>query len=84
MIIFTYYLTKLIIIAMSDNDTSIDTKQSQEILVSFWGVLMIVLLVLFVGVMYVSFKNEKNLRKKLYNFNKAPKNYVDDDSFINH
>jgi len=60
-----------------------DKKQSQEILVEFWGLLMIILVVLFVAVMYQHYKNDKLLQKKLYNFKKAPKNYVDDDSFIN-
>lgn len=64
-------------------DASDDTTQSQEILVSFWGVLMIVLIVFFAGVMYKHRKNDLLLRKKLYNFKKAPKNYVDEDSFIN-
>jgi len=60
-----------------------DKKQSQEILVEFWGLLMIILVVLFTAVMYQHYKNDKLLKKKLYNFKKAPKNYVDDDSFIN-
>ena len=60
-----------------------DKKQSQEILVEFWGLLMIILVVLFIAVMYQHYKNDKLLKKKLYNFKKAPKNYVDDDSFIN-
>ena len=64
-------------------DASDDATQSQEILVSFWGVLMIVLLVFFAAVMYKHRKNDQLLRKKLYNFKKAPKNYVDEDSFIN-
>lgn len=60
-----------------------DYTQSQEILVSFWGVLMVVVLVCFGAVLYQHRKNDSQLRKKLYNFKKAPKNYVDDDSFIN-
>lgn len=60
-----------------------DFTQSQEILVAFWGVLMMVVLVFFGAVMYKHRKNDLLLRKKLYNFKKAPKNYVDDDSFIN-
>jgi hypothetical protein len=51
--------------------------------VSFWGVLMIVIVVFFGAVMYQHRKNDLLLKKKLYNFKKAPKNYVDDDSFIN-
>ena len=44
---------------------------------------MVVLAVLLAIVLYLHHKNELTLRKKLYNFKKAPKNYVEDDSFIN-
>jgi hypothetical protein len=60
-----------------------DRKSSQEILVAFWGVLMGVLVVMLGFVLYVHHKSKQQLKKKLYNFKKAPKNYVDDDSFIN-
>lgn len=43
---------------------------------------MVILLVLFGGVMYKHYIIQKNLNKKLYNFKKAPKTYVDDDSFV--
>jgi hypothetical protein len=65
---------------MSDSE---DYTQSQEILVAFWGVLMVVIMVFFGCVMYKHRKSDLQLHKKLYNFKKAPKNYVDDDSFIN-
>jgi hypothetical protein len=57
-------------------DTDSDNTQSQQILVSFWGVLMAVLFILTLGVLYIHYKNNKMLRKKLYNFKKAPKNYI--------
>jgi hypothetical protein len=44
---------------------------------------MIVIVVFFGAVMYQHRKMDQLLKKKLYNFKKAPKNYVDDDSFIN-
>lgn len=65
---------------MADDDDSIS---SQEILVAFWGVLMAVLAVMLGGVLYIHRNAKINLKKKLYNFKKAPKTYVDDDSFIN-
>lgn len=65
------------------SDDQYDSTQSQEILVAFWGVLMVVLIVFFITVMYKHHKNDQLLKKKLYNFKKAPKNYVDEDSFIN-
>ena len=34
-------------------------------------------------VMYVHYKARRQLKHKLYNFKRAPKTYVDDDSFIN-
>ncbi len=52
-------------------------------MVAFWGVLMGVLVVMFLGVMYIHHKSRSLLHRKLYNFKRAPKNYVDDDSFIN-
>ena len=64
---------------MSDEDNI----SSQEILVSFWGVLMGVLAVMLGMVLYVHHRRKVQLKKKLYNFKRAPKNYVDDDSFIN-
>lgn len=66
-----------------DPDTETDNTGSQEILVAFWAVLMGVLIVMFAGVMYTHYKSNKLLHGKLYNFKKAPKKYVDDDSFIN-
>lgn len=66
-----------------DPDPSSDVTGSQEILVAFWAVLMGVLTVIFVGVMYTHYKNNKLLHGKLYNFKLAPKKYIDDDSFIN-
>lgn len=60
-----------------------DNISSQEILVSFWGVLMGVLAVMLGMVLYVHHRKRGQLKKKLYNFKRAPKNYVDDDSFIN-
>jgi hypothetical protein len=68
---------------METDPTEKDYSQSQTILVSFWGVLMAVLGVLLAIVLYLHHKNELTLRKKLYNFKKAPKTYVEDDSFIN-
>lgn len=44
---------------------------------------MLVMVVLFIGAMMSHNKHNKQLRTKLYNFKKAPKNYVDEDSFIN-
>ena len=70
---------KLINIIMSEEDNI----SSQEILVSFWGVLMGVLAVMLGMVLYVHHRRREQLKKKLYNFKRAPKNYVDDDSFIN-
>jgi hypothetical protein len=64
---------------MADDDHS----TSHEIMLAFWGVLMVILAVIFIGVMYIHHKNNRLLQKKLYNFKKAPKTYVDDDSFIN-
>ena len=60
-----------------------DNISSQEILVSFWGVLLGVLAVMLGLVLYMHHKRKQQLRKKLYNFKRAPRNYVDDDSFIN-
>ena len=60
-----------------------DDITSQEILVSFWGVLMGVLAVMLGLVLYMHHKRNKQLHKKLFNFKRAPRNYVDDDSFIN-
>ena len=61
---------------MDPTDPS-NNKQSQTVLIAFWGVLMTVLAVLLGGVLYKHHKNEKLLQKKLYNFKKAPKNYVE-------
>ena len=44
---------------------------------------MVVLLVMLGFVLYVHYKRVRQLRYKLYNFKKAPKDYIDDDSFIN-
>ena len=44
---------------------------------------MAVLAVMLGGVLYIHRNAQIHLKKKLYNFKKAPKNYVDDDSFIN-
>jgi len=44
---------------------------------------MAVLAVMIGGVLYIHRNTKIHLKKKLYNFKKAPKNYVDDDSFIN-
>lgn len=60
-----------------------DNTGSQEILVAFWTVLMGVLVVMWAGVMYIHHKTQQSLHRKLYNFKKAPKNYVEEDSFIN-
>ena len=68
---------------IAENAGETDYRQSQTILVAFWSVLMVVLGVLLAIVLYLHHKNQLNLRKKLYNFKKAPKNYVEDDSFIN-
>jgi nitric oxide reductase large subunit len=67
---------------MNPSDNT-DNTPSQEILVAFWGVLIVVLAVLLALVLYLHHKNQKQLHKKLYNFKKAPKNYIDEDSFIN-
>ena len=44
---------------------------------------MVVLAVMLGVVLYIHHKSRQQLRKKLYNFKKAPRNYVDEDSFIN-
>jgi hypothetical protein len=44
---------------------------------------MVVLALMFIGVMWIHHKAQQLLKKRLYNFNRAPKTYVDDDSFIN-
>jgi hypothetical protein len=44
---------------------------------------MVVIVFFFGLVLYKHYKSDLLLRRKLYNFKKAPKNYVDDDSFIN-
>lgn len=44
---------------------------------------MAVLAVMLGVVLYAHHKSRRQLRKKLYNFKRAPKNYIEDDSFIN-
>jgi len=63
-------------------DNEDDSGQSQEILVLFWGLLIIILLCVFGVVMYLQLKAERFVKQRLYNFKKAPKNYIDEDSFI--
>lgn len=58
-------------------DVDEDVKQSQEILVAFWGVFMLVLIVLFIGAIMTHNRHNRQLNIKLYNFKRAPKNYVD-------
>lgn len=67
---------------MVGDDGDADVRGSQEILIVFWSILMVVLVILFSGVMWIHHKAQQLLHKRLYNFNRAPKNYVDDDTFI--
>ena len=66
---------------MGDSDD--DPRQSQEILVFFWGVLVVLLLCLFFGVLYSHYRTNRLVQKRLYNFKRAPRTYVDEDSFVN-
>lgn len=60
-----------------------DPTQSQEILVVFWGVLILLLIIMFSAVMYSHIKTDRLVKQRLYNFKRAPKNFIDEDSFVN-
>lgn len=61
---------------LGDDPSDDDNRGSQEILIAFWAVLMGLLLFMWAWVMHIHHKANKSLKRKLYNFKKAPRNYV--------
>lgn len=56
--------------------------EAHDTLVTFWWCILIVTFGLLLYVIYRGWKAGKREHKKLYNFKKAPKAYINDDSFI--
>ena len=38
---------------------------------------------MFFGVMFSHYKTNRLVQQRLYNFKRAPKTYIDEDSFVN-
>lgn len=62
-----------------DND---NYTQSHETLIAFWSVLIFVLVGILAAPLFRERKMNKLEKKMLYNFKKAPKTFVEEDSFI--
>lgn len=59
-----------------------EVTNRQEMLVVVWSVVVVVVAVVFGVVILFMGRDEARDKKKLCNFDKAPRELVDDDSFI--